>query len=52
MLQFDTAPVVTSNPFSVTGKHFLSRKREMLGDRPTGPRGIARAPAPDAGVDR
>jgi hypothetical protein len=33
MLQFDAAPVVTSNPFSVNGKHFLSCNREMFGDR-------------------
>jgi hypothetical protein len=30
MLQFDDAPVVTSNPFSVNGKQLLSRNREML----------------------
>jgi hypothetical protein len=30
MLQFDAAPVVTSNPFSVSGKHFRSRNREMI----------------------
>jgi hypothetical protein len=30
MLQFDAAPVVTSNPFSVNGEQFLSRNREML----------------------
>ena len=32
MLQFDTGPVITSNPFSVSGKHFGSRNREMLGE--------------------
>jgi hypothetical protein len=32
MLQFDAAPVVTSNPFSVSGEHFRSRDREMLGE--------------------
>jgi hypothetical protein len=31
MLQFDAAPIVTSNPFSVNGKHFPSRNREILG---------------------
>jgi hypothetical protein len=36
MRQFDAAPVVTSNPFSVNGKRLLSRNREMFGDRPTG----------------
>ena len=29
MLQFDAAPAVTSNPFSVNGKQFPSRNREM-----------------------
>jgi hypothetical protein len=38
MLQFDAAPVVTSIPFSVSGKHFRSRNREMLGDRRDGDR--------------
>jgi hypothetical protein len=53
MLHFDAAPVVTSNPFSVNGKHFLSRNREMLGDRPTGAaRHRPCARALDAGVDR
>jgi hypothetical protein len=33
MLQFEAAPVATSNPFSVNGKHFLSRYREMLGGK-------------------
>jgi hypothetical protein len=32
MLQFDAAPVVTSIPFCVNGKEFLSLNREMLGD--------------------
>jgi hypothetical protein len=32
MLQFDAAPVVTSNPFSVNGSQFVSRNREMVGD--------------------
>ncbi len=32
MLQFDAAPVATSNAFSVNGKQFLSRNREVLGD--------------------
>ena len=36
MLQFDAAPIVTSNPFSVNGKQFLSRNREMLGECATG----------------
>src|ERR1700724_515559 len=45
MLQFDAAPIVTSNPFSVNGKQFLSRNREMLGECATGGRGIVRAPA-------
>ena len=42
MLQFDAAPVVTSNPFSVSGKHFRSRNREMIcemrdrGEKPDG----------------
>jgi hypothetical protein len=29
MPQFDAAPAVTSNPFSVNGKQFPSRNREM-----------------------
>jgi hypothetical protein len=33
MLQFDTAPAATSNPFSVNDKQFLSRNREMPGDQ-------------------
>jgi hypothetical protein len=33
MLQFDTAPAATSNPFSVNDQQFLSRNREMLGDQ-------------------
>jgi hypothetical protein len=32
MLQFDAAPVVTSILFCVSGKEFLSRNREVLGD--------------------
>ncbi|WP_210199626.1 hypothetical protein [Bradyrhizobium lablabi] len=32
MLQFDVAPVATSNPFSVSGEQFPSRDREMFGD--------------------
>jgi|GraSoi2013_100cm_1033763.scaffolds.fasta_scaffold14721_4 hypothetical protein len=32
MLQFDAAPVATSNPFRVNGQQFPSRNREMLGD--------------------
>jgi hypothetical protein len=28
MLQFDAAPVVTSNPFCVNGKEVFSRNRE------------------------
>src|SRR5258707_1581995 len=53
MLHFDAAPVVTSNPFSVNGKHLLSRNREMLGDWPT--RAARHRPWPgalSAGVDR
>src|SRR5258708_32411657 len=60
MLHFDAAPVVTSNPFSVNGKHLLSRHREMLGDNREmlgdSPTGSARhrpwAGALSAGVDR
>jgi hypothetical protein len=33
MLQFDTALAATSNPFSVNDNRFLSRNREMPGDR-------------------
>jgi hypothetical protein len=53
MLQFEAAPVVTSNPFSVNGKQFVSRNREMLGDmRGTGAaRYRRRARALNAGVD-
>jgi hypothetical protein len=32
MLWFDAALVITSNPFSVSGKRFGSRNREMLGE--------------------
>ena len=32
MLQFAAGLVVTSNPFCVNGKEFLSRNREMFGD--------------------
>jgi hypothetical protein len=28
MLEFDAAPIVTSNPFCVNGKEFFSRNRE------------------------
>jgi hypothetical protein len=42
ILQFDAAPAVTSNPFSVNGNQFPSRNREMLGDMREGARGIAR----------
>jgi hypothetical protein len=38
MLQFDAAPVATSNAFSVNGEQFLSRNREMLGDMRDGGR--------------
>jgi hypothetical protein len=45
MLQFDAAPVVTSNPFSVNGKQFVSRNREMLVE-------IARHKGPEASPAR
>jgi hypothetical protein len=32
MPQFDAASVVTSNPYCVIGKEFLSRNHELLGD--------------------
>jgi hypothetical protein len=53
MLQFDAAPVVTSNPFSVNGKQFVSRNREMLVEmRDTrAARHRRRARALNAGVD-
>jgi hypothetical protein len=41
MLQFDAAPVETSNPLSVNVKQSLSRNREMLAICATGLRGIA-----------
>ena len=53
MLQLDAALLVTSNPFSVNGKQFVSRNREMLDDmRGTGAaRHRRRARALNAGVD-
>jgi hypothetical protein len=38
MLQFNAAPVVTSNPLSVNRKPCISRNREGLGDRRDGGR--------------
>jgi hypothetical protein len=38
MLQFDAAPVATSNAFSVNGEQFLSRDRDVLGDMREGGR--------------
>ena len=52
MLQFDAAPVVTSNPFRVSDKQFLSRSREMPGDMlDRGREVIVPARALNVGVD-
>jgi hypothetical protein len=40
MLVFNAASVVTSNPFRVSDKQFLSRNREMLGDMRDGGREV------------